>query len=164
MITITSFYRDKGKPSLKSTRVLSSHDVHARFHAYSQRKPNAKMWRFFCFWRFWLDKFSFANSRTRLIRVRTKILVTIHETTKHQCGSYIPKRLNLKRLFYKSANIPFNLSVISMDPRWSSYPTTNSPQRFAWVCDEEKPLHIWWAILRPNWWCSDGFSIRPCLS
>ena len=32
--------------------------------------------------------------------------------------AYITKRLNLKRLFYKSENILFNLSLISMDQRW----------------------------------------------
>ena len=32
--------------------------------------------------------------------------------------AYISNRLNLKRLLYKSEKIPFNLSVISMDPRW----------------------------------------------
>ena len=34
-------------------------------------------------------------------------------------------------------------------------PTTNSPQRFAWVRDEEKPLHIRWTILWPDRWRRD---------
>lgn len=34
------------------------------------------------------------------------------------CFAYMTKRLNLKRFFYKSESMPFNSSVVIMDPRW----------------------------------------------